>query len=92
MGAMASRTAANVGSGNRGIDEYGSRGSGNSGESGSQSPETACQPSSRMNVDTPSRRASGATSRTVAMSMSSLAPVEIRFESVPLELKVASFS
>ena len=57
-----------------------------------QSPERACQPSSRMNVSTPIRRAIGAISCTVAKSMSSFAPVEIRFESTPLELNVTPCS
>ena len=67
------------------------RGSGNSGESGCQSPERACQPSSRMKVSIPSARAFGATSRITSMSRSSLAPVERTFESVPLLLNVIAF-
>ena len=96
IGAIASRTASKRGSGKRGANfEPGlpsQRGSGYSGESGCQSPERACQPSSRMNVSTPSRLAIGATSWTVARSMSSLAPVEILFESVPFELNVIALS
>ena len=42
------------------------RGSGCCGESGSQSPEIACQPSSRMNVSMPSCFATGAVFSTVA--------------------------
>ena len=96
IGAIASRTAPKCASGNRGLNfESGlpsQRGSGYSGESGCQSPERACQPSSRMNVSTPIRRAIGAISCTVAKSMSSFAPVEMRFESTPLELNVTACS
>ena len=96
IGAIASRTARNSRSGKRGANfEPAFRPSAApdaAGESGCQSPERACQPSSRMKVSTPSRRAIGATSRTVAMSMSSLAPVEIRFASVPFELNVTACS
>ena len=45
-----------------------------------------------MNVSTPIRLAIGAISCTVAKSMSSFAPVEIRFESTPLELNVTPCS
>ena len=96
IGAIASRTARNSASGKRGRNfESGlpsQRGSGNSGESGCQSPERACQPSSRMNVSTPIRRAIGAISWTVAKSMSSFAPVEMRFASTPFELNVTACS
>ena len=61
-------------------------------QSGSQSPERACQPSSRMNVSTPIRLAIGAVSRMTSSTMSSLAPSERMFASVPFELKVTSLS
>jgi hypothetical protein len=64
------------------------RGSGHWGESGHQSPERACQPSSSTKVSTPSRLAIGASSRTAAMSVSSFAPVERRLRSFLSELNV----
>src|SRR5205823_12937044 len=64
IGAIAARTALNVASGKRG--GYLPRGSGYWDESGSQSPDAACQPSSSTNVSTPRSRAIGATFWTVA--------------------------
>jgi hypothetical protein len=85
------RTASNSLSGKRsGKPVVAWRGSGQSGESGHQSPEAACQPSSSTNVSIPIRCASSAWRAVSARSMSSFAPVEIRFASTPFELNTTS--